>query len=435
MQQADLEICLGESGVLVGMLHYGAADGKEFSSFQYDPSWLESKSAFALAPALTLDSAKKHFSGERPFPPALMDTMPDSWGQTVHRQNAKATGSKQPLNSLFYLLAVSDAYRVGALRIRYSGEGAQFLAQGQKDMLDRLLDLEEFCDTVRNIESNTANEEILRLFIDSGGSLGGARPKCSILNDDNRLALAKFTSHRDTRAVERAEAGTLSLARLCGITAPDVRIVAGPKKLPIAVIERFDRMKENRRIPYISAQSMLDSKTADDGTYTEIADAIRANGAEPKSDLRNLFQRILFTILVSNVDDHLKNHAFLYANNNKWSLSPIFDVNPFPERAKRLKTAIADQGKNEASVELLLEFAFYFELEKDEACKIAASMAKTVRDNWVRLCREFGMNGAEIGEYRPAFEHPESEYAEKLNNPRIFVEEPVEECSDDGPSP
>jgi len=413
MQRENLEICLGESGILVGSLLYETAGGKEYSCFQYAPSWLESKHAFALAPALTLDTGKKFFRGDRPFPPALMDTMPDSWGQTVHYQNAKATGSKQPLNSLFYLLAVADVYRVGALRIRRSGNNTPFLAQGQKDILHRLYDLDEFCAVVHNIETNTANEEQLRHFIDSACSLGGARPKCSVLNANNRLSIAKFTSHRDTKAVERVEAATLCLAKLCGISAPDVTLVEGPKKLPIAVIERFDRM-DGKRIPYISAQTMLDSPTADNRTYTEIADAIRANGAEPKSDLRNLFQRILFTILVSNVDDHLKNHAFLYADNNKWSLSPIFDVNPFPERVKRLKTAIADVGENAASVELLLDSAFYFDLETDEVRRNAAAMAKTIRENWERLCRKFGMTDTEIGEYRPAFEHSESDYAESL---------------------
>jgi serine/threonine-protein kinase HipA len=164
---------------------------------------------------------------------------------------------------------------------------------------------------------------------------------------------------------------------------------------------------------------MLDSPTADDRTYTEIADTIRTNGAEPKSDLLNLFQRILFTILVSNVDDHLKNHAFLYAGNGKWRLSPIFDVNPFPERFKQLKTAIADPAENAASVELLLEHAFYFELDKDEAAKTAATMALTVRENWTKLCREMGKNVAEIRAYQPAFEHRETEFAANLDMPRV----------------
>ena len=410
MKRADLEICLGESGLLVGSLQYESSGNREFSCFQYDPLWLESAEAFAIAPDLSLDAGKKFFRGDRPLPPVLMDTMPDSWGQKVLMQYARLTGSKQMFNSLFFLLAVSDFCRIGALRIRNAGSGNQFMAVGQSDMLPGLFDLGQFCKIILGIEKNNADTEALRRFLIPGSSLGGARPKCSILDAHNRLCIAKFTSHNDSRAAERAEAATLRLARLCGIDAPDVVLVEGPiKQQPIAVIERFDRF-EGKRFPYVSAQTMLNSPTADNRTYAEIADAIRMHGAEPRSDLRNLFQRVLFTILISNVDDHLKNHGFLYAGNGRWRLSPIFDVNPFPERFRQLKTAIADPAENAASVELLLDHAFYFELDKDEAANIAAVMAKTVRKNWRHLCQEMGMHNDEIEEYRPAFEHKESEF-------------------------
>jgi serine/threonine-protein kinase HipA len=351
-----------------------------------------------------------------------MDTLPDSWGKKVLMQHARLTGSKQQINSLFFLLAVSDFCRIGASRIRKTGNGTQFLAAGQSDMLPQLYDLGEFSKTIRDIETNNPDTEALRRFIIPGSSLGGARPKCSILDAQSKLCVAKFTSHNDSRAAERAEAVTLRLARMCGIDAPDVTLVEGPtRNLPIAVIERFDRI-EGKRIPYISAQTMLNSPTADEGIYTDIADAIRMNGIEPKTDLRSLFERILFTILASNVDDHLKNHGFLYAGNGKWRLSPVFDVNPFPERFKQLKTAIADPAENAASVELLLEHAFYFEMDKDEAAETAVTMAQTVGKNWMKFCQEMGMSDTEIQEYQPAFEHKETEFAKNLTKPRLFVE-------------
>jgi len=424
MIRADLEICLGESGVPVASLQYETSGKREYSCFQYFSSWLNSAHAFALAPSLTLDAGKKFFRDDRPFPPALMDTLPDSWGRKILAQNARQAGERQAQNFLFFLLAVSDFCRVGALRLRNARENSHFLAVGQNDVLPRLHDLNQFCEIVRCIEMNTADANTLRRFIVPGSSLGGARPKCSLLGPDNRLSVAKFTSHNDAMAAERAEAVTLRLARLCGIDAPEVMLVEGPARaLPIAVIERFDRI-EGKRIPYISAQTMLDSPTADNRAYTEIADAIRINGAAPKSDLANLFQRVLFTILVSNMDDHLKNHAFLYAGGGKWRLSPLFDVNPFPERLRRLKTAIADPADNSASVELLLEHAFYFEINKDTAARIASAMAKTVRKNWLRLAVESGMNTTETREYLPAFEHHETEFAESLAKPKVFVAAP-----------
>jgi len=403
-----LEICLGAAGLLVGTLQYEAAANREYSCFRYAQSWLESADAFALTPALSLNDNRFFFSGEHPLPPAFMDTLPDSWGKRVLMRDARQSNANQVFNPCCFLLSVPDIFRIGALRIRHAG--GDFLAQGTSELLPRLLHLSEFCATIRDIEMNTPETSLLRQFVFAGSSLGGARPKCSVLDDGSMLAVAKFTSHADTRAVETAEVMTLCLARMCGITTPEARLLEGPPGLPIALIRRFDRAGKVR-IPYISAQSMLDSRTADDGSYTAIADAIRAHGANPKADLKELFRRILFTILVSNVDDHLKNHGFLYAGNNKWRLSPVFDVNPFPEKVKKLKTKIADDSNDSASVELLLEHAFYFEISNDDAATMAATMSGIIKEHWVGLARQLGMNDSEIAEYRPAFEHSEINFA------------------------
>ena len=121
MKRAHLEICLGEQAILVGSLQYEASGNREYSCFQYAPSWLGSVDAFALAPALALNAGKKFFRGDSPFPPALMDTLPDAWGKKVLAQHSRLTGSKQPLDSLFFLGAVADFCRIGALRIRNAG--------------------------------------------------------------------------------------------------------------------------------------------------------------------------------------------------------------------------------------------------------------------------------------------------------------------------
>jgi serine/threonine-protein kinase HipA len=398
----EMEICLGESGILVGTLQYEAVSNREYSCFQYDQSWLESLHSFALAPNLKLHDNKMFFSGEHPFPAPLMDTLPDAWGKNLLIQHAQKTDLNETFNPYFFLISVSDLYRSGAIRIRR--RDTEFLAQNQNEMLPRLMNLSDFRKIIRSIEMKIPETDSLKRFILAGSSLGGARPKCSLLDDENNLCLAKFTSINDTKSVEKAEVMTLRLAALCGILAPEVKLIND--KLPIAIIRRFDRVG-GKRIPFISAQTMLDSSTAENRTYTELADAIRINGFDPQADLKELFKRILFTIFVSNTDDHLKNHGFLYAGNNKWRLSPIFDVNPFPERAKNLKTKIADGTDNSASAEFLMEHAFYFEIEEDEARNMAKSMADIIKGNWERLSREAGMSEVEIDDYRPAFEHPE----------------------------
>jgi serine/threonine-protein kinase HipA len=402
--KTELEICIGESGILVGTLHYEASSTREYSCFQYDQSWLESPHSFALAPSLKLQENKIFFSGEHPLPAPLMDTLPDSWGKNMLIQHARIMSLNATLNPHYLLISVFDLYRSGALRIRHQNN--EFLAQDNKEIIPHLTNLNDFRKLVRSLEEKTPETEALRRFIFAGSSLGGARPKCSVLDDENYLCIAKFTSSNDTKSVVKAEVMTLRLARLCGILTPEVKLFTDIPELPIAIIRRFDR-GGGKRIPFISAQTMLDSSTAENRTYTELADEIRSNGFDPKADLKELFKRILFTIFVSNTDDHLKNHGFLYTGNNKWKLSPIFDVNPFPDRIKTLKTKIADGTDNSASVGLLIENAFYFEIEEDEAIHMATSMAQIITDHWKRLSKEVGMSDADIEDYRPAFEHPE----------------------------
>jgi serine/threonine-protein kinase HipA len=420
MSRKNYEICIGEAEVVVAKLQVESHGEKEYSCFQYTREWLEHPGNFSVSPSLSLNDGKNFFR-ESPFPPALMDTMPDSWGKSVLVKYSRLNPiPKTRFTSLYFLLAVDDFCRMGALRIREEGRDKPFLAnvhaQEGMDAVPGIQDLAKMLDAVSGIENNAPDIAALRHFLYAGSSLGGARPKCSIMDRHGKLAIAKFTSLLDTRAVEKAEALTLGLARLCGIESPNVAIEMC-NGLPVAIIERFDRA-DGKRIPYISAQTMLDCSRADAGTYVDIADAIRKHGNDPKRDLKNLFRRIAFTILVSNVDDHLKNHGFLYSGNGKWRLAPIFDVNPSPERIRRLKTAIADREDASASVELLMEAAFYMEIREDEAARVIAELAKTIENNWEKMAREGGMTRDEIEDFRPAFQHDEANYAKNLGKKR-----------------
>jgi serine/threonine-protein kinase HipA len=271
------------------------------------------------------------------------------------------------------------------------------------------LHLDQLGKAIASVESDEPDVVALRRLRQVGTTLGGARPKCSVIDSDGSLAIAKFTSRLDTYSVERAEVLTLRLARLCGIDAPDARIELSDG-LPVAIIKRFDRSGQGR-IPFISAQTMLDASVATGATYAALADAIRQHAASPRTEMRELFRRVGFTILVSNVDDHLKNHGFLYVGEDKWRLSPVFDVNPAPERFRELKTTVADPSQSQASIELLLDHAFCFEIDRDEAVEMIRLMAQMIADKWQGLAREAGMSRAETDECRSAFEHSEARYA------------------------
>lgn len=419
MTQRVLKVFLGHASEEVGTLWFSSESGREFSSFQYAQSWLENPKRFAIAPSLTLDDNRKFFKGgkdgkESPLPPPVADTTPDSWGREIIRKDNRTNQtikSGTPLAEIDFLVAVDDFSRIGALRFQNPEDSTTFLSAPSKGSypVPPLLHLSQLSEDVAHMEDGDATAAALNRLRGAGGSLGGARPKCSIIDTDERLAIAKFTSKRDTHAVERAEVLAIRLAQLCGLEVPRARIEMSGG-LPVAIIERFDRRPDHKRIPFISAQTMLDASTAIGGTYVDLADSIRRHSANPSEDLKALLQRAGFYILISNVDDHLKNHGFLYAGNGRWRLSPAYDVNPSGERERTLKTAIADVAVPDASIEILMEHAFYFEVDPDDAMRMLSSMAQKVTAHWEMMARDLGMNRAEIDDYRPAFEHDEMKY-------------------------
>jgi serine/threonine-protein kinase HipA len=186
----------------------------------------------------------------------------------------------------------------------------------------------------------------------------------------------------------------------------------------VAVIARFDR-RRGGRVHYLSAQSFMGLEEAAGGFYADLADVMRAHCADHRAQLEELHRRIMFTILVSNNDDHLKNHGFLYAGEGKWALAPAFDVNPQPERHRQLETGISELSGFEASIKAAIEAAPFFDLTEDHARANLGELVTVVRDQWQDHCRDAGMSGSEIAAYRAAFEHAEFETALRMGAPRV----------------
>ena len=207
---------------------------------------------------------------------------------------------------------------------------------------------------------------------------------------------------------------TLQLAGLCGLRASEARLELAESDHPIALIRRFDR-RDGARVPYMSTRTALDLTGDTPGSYSDIADAIRQISSRPTGDLHELWARIVLTILVTNTDDHLKNHGFIYAGRDRWRLSPAFDINPPPQRQRRLETSILSGGSFDASIELALEAAAYFELDDADARQRAAEIAAIIRQNWQRLFEEQGVSARAIEEYRDAIEHADAGAAAALN--------------------
>lgn len=407
-----VEVTIGESTMPVGELRFETDGRRQTSVFRYANRWLESPAPFAIAPTMPLADAVFYSAASRDqlrsaLPGAVGDGAPDSWGRSVTRHANPGTA----LSELDYLLLADDATRQGALR--YRDEAGTPLASGGTPVprLHELADLRALAQ--RAGEAGLSELERSRLA-GSVGSLGGARPKANVRDESGRLFIAKFTAENDTMPIERAEVATLELARMAGVDAASARLELPRTDRPVALVERFDRTADGHRVGYLSAQSFLGVVAGDSACYTDIADALRAHGHDPKAQLTELFQRILFTILVSNNDDHLKNHGLLHVGHGRWALAPAFDINPQPFRRRQLETGISEQSGNAASIEVALQAASFFDLAVDAAAGMLARMARIVAGNWRRCFERAGLSAEEAKRYAPAFHHEEHRVAARL---------------------
>lgn len=421
-----IAVFLGDGNRRVGTLRFDSQGARQSAAFEYAQEWLARKGRFALEPGLPLIAGPQfHKPVSRDasvFHGAIADTEPDGWARRVilrdharRRQVAKAAGTDDPhtLTSIDFLLAVDDVNRVGALRFQDEDGIFQRAASEGPRTAPPLIELRALLASSRAVETNTETAADLAYLRGRGTSLGGLRPKCSVVDDDGALSIGKFPSVGDDRQVTKGEVLALRLAGAAGINAAEARLVDSDG-VPVALIRRFDRTDEGR-LMYISAATLLcaDGTGATEHAYTEIVDALRQYGADAQGDIRELWRRIAFSILITNVDDHLHNHGFLHSGSGQWRLSPAFDVNPCPERERELKTWISEETGPQATVEALMSIAAYCRIEHDAAAGILAEVEAAV-SKWRATGRELGMTASELDQYADAFEHRERKAARTI---------------------
>ncbi len=266
----------------------------------------------------------------------------------------------------------------------------------------------------RAVEANKETAADLAYLRGRGTSLGGMRPKCTVIDEDGSLSIGKFPSIADERAVTKGEVLALTLARKAGIDAASARIVQC-EELPVALIRRFDRQNNGHRLMYVSAATMLgvEATEPEEHTYTEIVDAIRVHGADAQADIEELWRRIAFSILITNSDDHLRNHGFLHVDREFWRLSPAFDINPSPERVRELKTWISEDAGPDMTIDALMSVIAYFRITAARAKEILSDVTHAV-NNWRKTGRSIGMSDEELEPFADAFEHGERAAAKRL---------------------
>jgi len=399
---------LGSETYLVGFLWIKETRrGTTASTFQYADSWMDFKASFATDPLLSLTSPGS-FHKDRLFG-AIADSAPDRWGRTLmargERLRAKEEGrAPRHLRDIDYVLGVSDLTRQGALRFTLA-EGEEFLAPPEKAAAPPIVELPKLMAAAQGFLDDPDSERELKILLAPGSSLGGARPKASVIGEGGRLSLAKFPKKDDPYSVAAWEHLALDLARDAGIRTAESELLSIEGQ-GVILLPRFDR-DGLVRIPFLSAMSVLDGVDQEARSYLEIAEVIRRFGSSARSDLREIWRRMAFNVLISNTDDHLRNHGFLYAGEGGWTLSPAYDINPVPAQIKPrfLSTAIGENPEDtSASLALALEVAEHFDMEAAEARALAREVAEVTR-HWSDRARAMGIQDSEIDLMASAFEH------------------------------
>jgi serine/threonine-protein kinase HipA len=410
----DVYVALGKRDLFAGRLYPHHRRGVESASFIYSDGYLADPDAYALDPSLPLVTGSLQTPVGRALFGAFSDCAPDRWGRTLlaRREAARAKEAKTAPRSLSeadVLLDVRDDLRQGALRFRLSEEGP-YLAQDSG--VPVLTDLPALLDIAERVESDTADYGDLNRLFRAGSSLGGARPKAHVMDSDGRIAIAKFPSaSSDTWNVMAWEKVALDLARRSGITVPDSRLIRVGERM-VLIVDRFDRQGTDR-IGYVSAMTMLEASDGDQRSYLEIAQVIEERSPAVTDELRQLWRRMCFTILISNTDDHLRNHGFLHARAESWRLSPAFDMNPNPVPGpKELSTAV-DFDDFRPSIDTLMGIAEFFRMDAQGAAEVLAQVASAV-GYWRAIATSYGLPQVEIERMKPAFEHAERDRADAI---------------------
>lgn len=391
---------------LVGRLWTHLRKGKETASFEYDLGWLKNELKFSLEPMLRLTEGVYHTGAKKALFGAIGDSAPDRWGRVLMRRAQRKAvqeqkASQRTLNELDYLLGVNDFVRQGALRFKTEPNG-DFLAS-DCEAIPPLVRLPELIAAIEHYLHDLETAEELKLILAPGSSLGGARPKASVIDPKGWLYIAKF-SHPDDEHLNTAwEAVALRLAEYAGIRVPEWHF-SRIESRSVLLVKRFDR-DNGVRIPFLSAMSMLDAVDGEEHSYLELVDALHRQGASPKEDMEELWRRVLFNVLISNTDDHLRNHGFLYQGLRGWRLSPAYDLNPTPIEIKpRILTTSITLDDATASLDLVMEVAEEFGLKPNAAKRVAEEVATAIL-KWRSSAHALGITAREIDRMSSAFEH------------------------------
>ena len=398
----DVYLSAGDDGldVLVGRARFNLRRGRVSTAFSYDENYLASEDAFVIDPALPLQASPLYLDG---LPGAFRDSAPDRWGRHLIsrrlRAEADVTGALRSLDDVDYLLGVHDDARQGALRYSATGSDERLSADGE---VPPQIELPRLLAASNRIAGELGNADDVKTLLDAGsGSLGGARPKASVM-DGGRLLLAKFSHPGDGWHVMRWERFALFVARGAGLSVPECRLVSvGPDD--VLLLERFDREGGyacGRRLPYMSAMTLLAAQDGESRDYAELAEALVDVVADAGDALRDVFMRAALSIAIHNTDDHLRNIG-LVRMGHAWRLAPCFDVNPNPALLEPRVTGVFGEVGS-AEVEGLRALAPICGLSEREAAGCVSRVLRAL-GGWKTAAMRLGCPRSEVELFAPVF--------------------------------
>ena len=406
-----------EKPTLMGSLYVETLRGKETCSFEYDRSWLRSHSGHCfLDPDLQLYQGRQYAPANKQLFGSFSDSCPDRWGRLLMRRREAILASRENrkprlLMETDYLLGVHDETRMGAFRFALQKDGP-FLSC-DSDMAAPpwviLRDLEAASIAFEKDE-DTLNDRWIKQLLAPGSSLGGARPKATVKDASGSLWIAKFPSNRDEYDIGAWEKAAQDLAKACGLQVSESKLERFSDSGSTFLVKRFDR-EGGKRIHFSSAMALLgqlDGANAETGSgYLDLVDFITAHGSSPKEDMTELWKRIVFSMAISNTDDHLRNHGFLLARNG-WRLSPMYDVNPVPYGENLSLNVSIDDSRIDP--DLAIEVAPFFGIKEQDAVKMARRILETVKLFWRPAAERCGIGRMAQKAMEPAFKITETRF-------------------------
>ena len=398
-----------DSPKLIGILNFSSLRGKAVYSFEFENEWI--KSGISIDPELPLFRGLQYASSNDNFG-IFKDSSPDRWGQLLMKRREILLSKiekkePRPLVGIDFLLGVHDSHRMGGLRFKEGKEG-EFICNDQKLAAPPWTSLRDLEYAVEQYEKNAdeldeASLKWMNQLIAPGSSLGGARPKADVVDTTGKQWIAKFPAKNDDTDVGLWEMIVHELAVQAKIMVPNAFVKKLSSDYHTYLSQRFDRSGDNKRIHYASAMTLLQRSDGDDAdsgvSYLDLVGFIKSECANVTANLEELFRRVLFSVCVSNTDDHLRNHGFLYTEAG-WTLSPAFDINA-NETGTGLKLNI-DEEDNSLDIDLVLSAAPYYLLSRKRALEIKEEVIKAV-SNWRIMAAKYKVSNAETERKKRAF--------------------------------